>query len=208
MFRLAAIVATVASVAVIAGCAAGQHAETAEEVPVVDGVSADSGPVGIRDAGINPPSDGTNLAAGNTATLQLVLINRAQVPDQLTGVTVPSSYASSAVISISGPIEVPSATPGSTASASPSASPGASASPGGSASQAITMPGSSAVQVGYNPYGPSVTLVGLAQTLYPATNVPVMFTFRSGQTIEAVLPVKLTSSSPPAPTASVSASGG
>jgi hypothetical protein len=204
--RLIAVVASIASVLVIAGCAVGQHAETSEEVPVVDGVAGNSGPIGIRNAGVNPPSNGLNLPAGGTATLQLVIVNQGRQDDQLTSVTVPSSVASGAVISISGPAAAP--TDSGSASPSDSATPAASppASDSGTPSAAITIPADSAVQVGYDQYGPSVTLTGLTKTLYPASNIEASFTFRSGRSIDAVLPVKLTSSAPPAASVNVSPS--
>jgi copper(I)-binding protein len=68
------------------------------------------------------------------------------------------------------------------------------------------IPANSSVQVGYSDTGASITLTGVTQTLYPAQSVPVTFTFASGATITATLPVKLSASPSAAPTINVSPS--
>jgi copper(I)-binding protein len=55
--------------------------------------------------------------------------------------------------------------------------------------------------IGYGD-GPSVTLTGLTQQLYPAQAVPVTLTFGSGASVTLTLAVKLASSVPSAPVVS------
>jgi copper(I)-binding protein len=74
----------------LGGCAAGQHAQTADEIPVVDGVSAQAGSVALRAVTVAPPSE-NNYAAGADATLELVIINQGRTDDKLVGVSTPAA---------------------------------------------------------------------------------------------------------------------
>ncbi|MCW2540301.1 MAG: hypothetical protein JWN95_2026 [Frankiales bacterium] len=208
-------VAVVAAVA-LSGCAAGQDAQTANQQPAIDGVNADSGLVGIRDAAIAAPS-ATNYAAGSDAELQLTLINNGLNQDSLVAVT--STAAAAAVIGVDGPpssnqgvnvtpLESGSPSSGSSesASASPTASAGSSA-PSTPADVPIVIPGQSSVQVGVSIVGPSAVLTGLAKPLFPAQTVPVTFRFSSGATINVDLATRLTSGGASAPTVNISPSG-
>ncbi|HEY3632593.1 MAG TPA: hypothetical protein VGL21_16940 [Jatrophihabitantaceae bacterium] len=72
----------------LGGCAAGQHAQTANEIPVVDGVSAQAGSIALRAVTVTPPSE-NNYAAGSDATLELIIVNQGRTEDQLVGVSTP-----------------------------------------------------------------------------------------------------------------------
>lgn len=82
------VVACAAALLALAGCAAGQHAQTAEETPVVDGVAADAGPVALRAVTVAPPKTGS-WAKGGDAPLQLVIVNNSRLDDQLSSVSTP-----------------------------------------------------------------------------------------------------------------------
>ncbi len=83
---IATVAATAAAAIVLAGCGAGQKAGTADEVPVVDGVSANIGDIQVRAASVVQP-DGPSYAAGSDARLELIIINNGAQADALTGVT-------------------------------------------------------------------------------------------------------------------------
>lgn len=232
--------AAAAGLLLLTGCAAGKDAATIEQRPVADGVAADSGTLGIRNAGVLPPSSGASYRKGSEAGLQLVIVNSGTAPDKLVSVSSPS--ASSAVLSLTGSpssssesgtgsgsgsassststSESSSASSSSAASpstgssaasssASSSESPSAGTSAGSSSaggSVPITVPANNSVKIGYGSDSPSIELVGLNQDLFPAQVVDVTFTFASGATIHAQIPVKLTTGSASAPTVDVSPS--
>jgi copper(I)-binding protein len=210
-------VAIVAALGVLTGCAAGQQAQTAHETPSIDGVNADSGLLGIRAAGIAAPEIAAIHPAGSSVDLQLVIVNNGEATDTLTQVSSPG--AGPALIGLNGPVGTGQASPTGSASAGPSAtvSGSASATPSASASSPTASPTSSTgtseqvpipprglVQVGYSVTGATITLTKLAAPIGPSQILPVTFTFASGTTITADLPVKLTSSPAPAPTVNVS----
>ena len=229
--------AAAAGLLLLTGCAAGKDAATIQQRPVTDGIAADSGTLGIRNAGVLPPDSGASYSKGSNAGLELVIVNNGTAPDKL--VSVSSSSASSAVLSLTGSSSSSSdsssasssATSSESSSASSSTSAGASgsststggASPSesssssstgsvspsessssGGASVPITVPANNSVKIGYGSDSPSIELVGLNQDLFPAQVVDVTFTFASGATIQAQIPVKLTTGSVSAPSVQVS----
>lgn len=90
--RRIVIAVAVAAGALLAlgGCAAGQHAQTAEETPVVDGVAGNAGPIALRALTVAPPTN-NSFPKGGEATLQLVIVNQSLQPDQLARVTTPAA---------------------------------------------------------------------------------------------------------------------
>lgn len=225
--KLVAVAAVAAAGALmLAGCAAGQQAQTAQVTPVIDGVNATSGTLGIRDAGIAAPDSSPSYATGGSATLQLDIVNTGTAADTLTTVSSPaagsavigaassssaassgSSDSVSATASASGASSSASAAPtASSAATSGSASPSSSASsgPAGGKSVALQIPALTSVPVGYDTNNATITLSNLTAALYPSQTVTVTFTFASGATITANLPVKQTTGSVSAPTVDVS----
>jgi copper(I)-binding protein len=217
------IAAAASGVVLLAGCAAGKDAQTVEQKPAIDGVSADSATLGIRDAGVATPETGTSYPVGSDAPLQLYLVNNGTADDKLTAVS--SDASASALLTLTGPPGTSSTSTSASASesASPSASGSASAtgsaSTSGSASGSaapsaaatsvpIPIPANSSVPVGYSAIGPTIILQHLSKQLFTSQTVQVTFTFASGATITAALPVKLTSGAPSAPTVDVSPTGG
>lgn len=177
-------VAVAAASLVLAGCAAGQHAQTVSQVGSVDGVSADSGTVGIRAAGLATPSDGKSWAAGADVPLELVLINNGTKDDTLTGITSDSA----ADTAVSGkPIDLPAA---------------------GSSDPVLTSPlvigAGKSVHVGLGVADAEIMLRGIKTALFPSQTVPVTFVFKSGAKIDATLAVKLSEGGKTDPTLSVS----
>jgi copper(I)-binding protein len=188
----------IAGSALLAGCAVGQHAATVQKVPMVDGVSADQGPIGIRAAGIAPP-ESNNYQAGKDAPLQMVIVNNGTKDDQLTEVSTPA--AKSVLLSPSGARSAAS-------SSEPSPSSSGSEPPLTSQSSPIPIPAGSSVKIGYSAADPSVILTGLTTDLYPGQSIPMSFTFASGAVITTHLAVKLTTGENSAPTIPIAPSEG
>lgn len=182
-----AATAVLASAFLLTGCAAGEHAQTGNEVPVVDGVTASAGPIDIRAAGITAPQSGSGYAAGSDVTVKLVLVNTGNATVALRSVSSPG--AQQGTLGINGPAD--------TANTSASGGQGAT----------IAIPSNGSVQVGYSTLGPTVTLVHLAQPLYPSQTLPVTFNFSDGSTVTATLAVQLTSGANDAPTVDIAPPG-
>jgi copper(I)-binding protein len=108
----------------LAGCGAGQIAQTAQQRPTVDGQQAQAGPIAIRDAALEYPTSGV-YERGADARLRMVVVNTGIASDALTSVT--STAAPDVTI-----------TAGTSAAATGSASPAPSASDTGSASGSAT----------------------------------------------------------------------
>jgi copper(I)-binding protein len=163
--RVAALAA--GALLVLGGCAAGQDAQTAEETPVVDGVSANVGDIALRAVAVAPPPNNSH-AKGSDATLQLVIVNGGSTDDQLTGV---STLAATQVRMFA---NAQAASPGAT-----SASPGAtSASPGSPTTiSRVNLPAGLAVPFGYSPDQPVIQLHDLTEQLFPAQTIQLTFQF-------------------------------
>jgi copper(I)-binding protein len=164
--RVAALAAG-ALLLVLGGCAAGQDAQTAEETPVVDGVSANVGDIALRAVAVAPPPNNSH-AKGSDATLQLVIVNGGSTDDQLTGV---STLAATQVRMFA---NAQAASPGVT-----SALPGAtSASPGSPTTiSRVNLPAGLAVPFGYSPDQPVIQLHDLTEQLFPAQTIQLTFQF-------------------------------
>jgi hypothetical protein len=76
----------------MAGCGAGQIAQTAEEVPVVNGASGEAGPLAVRNAQLAFPAtpDGV-YRRGSDAPVLLAIVNSGQTDDRLVSATSPVS---------------------------------------------------------------------------------------------------------------------
>lgn len=84
------VAAAASALFALAGCATGQHAQTAAEVPAIDGVGAQIGSIALRAVTVAPPAE-NNYAAGTDADLQLVIVNQGATDDKLVGVTTPAA---------------------------------------------------------------------------------------------------------------------
>jgi copper(I)-binding protein len=213
------LTAAAASAILLAGCAVGQQAQTAVQPAAVDGVEAISGTLQITNAGILPPENSASYTVGESAPLQLLLVNNGAKADELVQVSTPN--ASSVILS---PGALPPAdglaapsTPSHLAlSSSPAASTpvtptqGAETPSGATNSPTTALPNlpieitaGSAVRVGFEPSGTSILLSKLITPPIPGQSVPITFRFASGAEIVTKLAVKLSEGEHPAPTVSV-----
>jgi copper(I)-binding protein len=151
----------------LAGCGAGQVAQTAQQRPTVDGQGAQVGPIAIRYAALEYPTSGV-YEQGSTARLRMVVVNTGDQSDTLTSVrsnvspdvTISQGTSPAATGSASA---APSLSPSPTGSASFSPSP----TPGGTASGTPTgqaEPPQSSVSAGSGApsQGPSASASGSA----------------------------------------------
>lgn len=86
--RLGLGIAATAAV-LLSGCAAGQHAATANELPGIDGTEADAGTMAVRAIAFAPPS-GDSYSKGTDVPLEFVLVNTGRVEDKLLSVSSPN----------------------------------------------------------------------------------------------------------------------
>lgn len=122
----------------VAGCAAGQQAQTAEQYPTVDGANGEVGSLALRNVALIYPENGV-YRKGSTARLRLLIANTGNRTDTLTEVR--TEVAGEAVLvanaspspTASSPSSSDTLTP--TATASSTASSTASGTPSGTASQ-------------------------------------------------------------------------
>jgi copper(I)-binding protein len=184
---------------------------------VVDGVSANAGPIALRGVTVAAPTDGS-YPKGSDATLQLVIVNDSTSADKLVGVTSPvatevrlfASAADASLAAESGSAATPSSSgssvpsspvPGSSAPASSapgSSVPGSSVpgetTPGGTAPatvESINLPGGRAQSIGYTPDLPVIQLHALTQQLFPAQTLPITFQFANAGSVTFTIAVHL-----------------
>ncbi|MGI8868404.1 MAG: copper chaperone PCu(A)C [Mycobacteriales bacterium] len=93
--RRAIVAATAAAASLVAGCATGQIAETAEIVPAVAGSSGTIGNIALRDVGVAPPPK-QHYARGESARLTFTVVNSGTEADTL--VRVSAALASSVTV--------------------------------------------------------------------------------------------------------------
>ncbi|HEY7049978.1 MAG TPA: hypothetical protein VH373_22375 [Jatrophihabitantaceae bacterium] len=218
---------TAGALLALGGCAAGQHAQTAAEVPAVDGVTANAGPIALRAVTVAPPDD-KSYPAGGDATLQLVIVNDSKADDRLVGVSTPAATEGRFFANTADATFVPSAAPattsgsatgtgtatsGATGTGSPTgtgtstATEGATSSPGTPAAAPtipyIRLPAGQAVSIGYTPDLPVIQLHGLAKELFPAQTIPITFRFASAGSVTFVIAVHLAPGPPSTPSVDV-----
>lgn len=89
------LVAVVSAIVLImvGGCAAGQIAETAEEVPAVNGNEGGVGPIQLRNVTLAFPPGGV-YRAGSDARVEFAVVNEANKPDRLVSVSSPAARGS------------------------------------------------------------------------------------------------------------------
>lgn len=172
MKRRAAVVAklvlgliVLTGAAALSGCGAGAVSQTADQASAVNGAQGRAGSIDIRDATIAFAGQGNTDAvyrAGQTAELNLTLVNGGATADRLVKVSSPDAESGQiqgdAVIGADRAIQV-----GNT-----------NASSGSVALADRTI---------------SITLVGLKRDIQPGLKYPVEFTFERGGTVTLELPV-------------------
>lgn len=99
---LVPVVAVMAAALALSGCAAGQIAQTANQVAAIDGANGTVGQLGVRNALLATPT-GSDYAKGADAPLQLWVSNAGLQTDTLSSVSTPAA----ASVQISGTATVP-----------------------------------------------------------------------------------------------------
>lgn len=202
--RVAVAALVAAGVTLLTGCHAGQQAQTAEQIPTIDGNFAQVGDLALRDITIEYPEKGS-WPQGGDARVEMVVVNEARRSDTLvsvrseaaSGAELSATPAGTATPTASGepqPSETPSGTASPTASptGSPSGTPSGSGSPSGTPSGSgtptasptpeeevattIAIPG--AGLVAFRADGPEILLTGLTRLLRPGQVVPITFVFQ------------------------------
>jgi copper(I)-binding protein len=191
----------VGSCLLIAGCAAGQRAQTAVAVPVIDGVEANVGALNLRAVTVLTP-DGGSYAKGGNASLQLYIVNNGAV-DHL--VSVSSTAAKSATVSENKLAAIQAAELASipSASASDTSSASASASAPAASGFSIALAAGETTAIGATATQPQITLLGLTAPLYPAMSIPITFTFANAGSVTIPVSVHLSTGGVDAPTLAV-----
>jgi copper(I)-binding protein len=195
----------------LTGCAAGQDAQTANVVPVVDGVTANAGPVALRAVTVTAPTDGS-FAPGSDAALQLVIVNDGQSADRLVGVTTPQAdqvrfYRNGIDAGTASSESSTSESPSSISSETPSRTPSSSA-PADLSIDSISLPPSRAISIGYSSNLPVIQLHGIKSQLFPAMAFPITFQFASAGSVTFSVAVHLTTGAPSTPTVDISPTDG
>jgi len=214
--RVAAAVAVGVTALLATACSAGQTAQTSRERSTVDGATADAGDIALRDIALAYPESG-RYAAGESAPLQLKVVNTGTTPDSLisirsdvapavelqpapsgsatpTGATTPSATptASGTPSGSAGATPTGTATGSTSGSASPSGSAGASATPTETASatlQQTPVPIPPGTLVAFDEDAATARLVGLTRELLPGEIVMITFTFAKAGSVSVPVPV-------------------
>ena len=183
------------SVALVAGltsCAAGQQAQTTKVYSSIDGINANIGAMALRDVGISAPPSLSGYAAKGTAALTMAIANQGPGADQLTSVSSPAATS----VKITPPAG--------------GAAPAASSAPAGgtpAGGTIIAVPPQGLVQVGSGQGSARIALSGLTAPLISGQVIAVTFTFRNAGTKTIQLPVRLPADYTGGETISVSPSG-
>lgn len=170
-------------------CAAGKEAQTAEEIPAIDGTSASVGQIRLDMFALNAPGDdATSHAVGSDVRVRLVLTNDSMKPDTLTDVSTPAAagwaiYNSSAEAEqVEAADEADSGgTAGTTAPTAP---------PSGATS--VKVPAGKSVGFDTPSSSKVMLLLNLSKKLYPGMSVPITVTFSHSGSKTIVVPVQLT----------------
>ncbi len=95
--RRLAPVAGLAAALLLAGCGAGQSAQTYHEKATADATNVNVGAIAVRNLAVTAPDSGTVLTRGSDAPVTVTLVNSGTDPDTLVSVTSPAA-ASVAVV--------------------------------------------------------------------------------------------------------------
>jgi periplasmic copper chaperone A len=181
-----ALLAALAVLVFVAGCAAGQRAPSSSEISTIDGVNANIGSMQVRNLGLAAPPTTSGYAVGDSAQLVFAMVNTGARDDQLTSVTSP--VASSATSTSVSPVASPTT---SAARAQPRAFVPISVQPG------------ELVPVGYGSPAATVTLVGLTKPLISGQTLVVTLGFRNAGTRTIRITVRLGEGAISTPTVNV-----
>lgn len=197
----------IAAIVGLAGCSAGQLAETSQIRSAVDGVAGNVGDISVRDASFAAPT-GNSYDAGASLPLNLTVVNGSLAPDEITAATVegqpaeirgatdsgtsasgdPSSSAAPSTSSSAQPSGSNSSTSASNvgaASASPSM--GASVAPAGPLpASTIALPAQKLVSIGEDA---TIVLPQSPKQYYPSQLISVTITFKNAGVLSLMVPI-------------------
>lgn len=215
--------AAVACVAVVGltGCAAGQHAQTAKEISVVDGVNADVGSIALRNIGLAAPTSPTYQIGGDAQLVLAIINNSTTSTDDLTSVSTKVAATTSSTLP-GQTVETPGSTEsssseGTTASSGGTTDNGTDSSTGAAPSttppielpfEPITVPAGELVAVGYGETNfATITLHGLTEALASGQTLSVTFTFTHAGSVTVTIGVRLAQGDTGGPTIDIAPSG-
>jgi copper(I)-binding protein len=169
-----------------AGCAAGQHAATAQELPAIDAANgANVGNLQLRALAVEAPATGTSYPKGSDAYLMLTIVNTGRSNDTLTGVSTPAAAGWAAY---------PSTTAAAFAAAASSTSPSsAPTSPPSGAQTKVVIPAQTSVGFSVPTTQQVLLLSNLTSPLYTAQSIKITFTFTDAGSVTIAVPVQLSS---------------
>jgi len=159
-------------------CGAGQIVQSAHQRSAVDGTRGSIGEVEVQNATVVAPK-ADFWEKGSEIQLDLTIVNRSLVPDELESVTYGGAEA---VLASTG-------TPADGSAAATAAAPTSSAAPSTSAapvSAPFTLPAQSAFDV---PRDGTITIDKTTQDLYPSASIELEFTFKNAGTLTMEVPV-------------------
>jgi copper(I)-binding protein len=183
------LLAALAALVFVAGCAAGQRAPSSSEISTIDGVNANVGSMQVRNLGLAAPPTDAGYAVGDSARLVFAMVNTGPREDQLISVTSPAAGSAT-----SNPIGA-AATSATGARSQPHAFTPISAAPG------------ELVPVGYGSPAASVTLQSLTKPLISGQTLIVTLGFRDAGTRTIQIPVRLSEGASSTPTVNVAPPG-
>ncbi|WP_219420026.1 copper chaperone PCu(A)C [Pseudonocardia nigra] len=190
----AAVIGAMIGAVALAGCSAGQVAQTSGQVDAVAGASAESGQILLRNTRIEFAGEVEGAAVhprGGDAPLQMRIVNTGGTADRL--VSVSSPVASSVEVTgvdevqggqaleVDGEPPAPPAAPAATGSAEPTPAAGEAARPTGT-------PATSA-PAGEETDETHIVLTGLREDIQAGITYPVVFTFERAGEIRVEVPV-------------------
>lgn len=181
--RRIGIAIAVAAALLTSACAAGQHAQTADEKPTIDGTNASVGLIDLRGLAIETP---TTLAynPGSAMPLKVVIVNNAQQPDQLTSITSPDikGWAAYATTADADAVLNPGSGSSSTAPAAPD--------------KTVTIDGNGRMGYATPEATGALLLLGAKKLINAADTIPVTFTFANAGQVTVQVPVALSNAAP------------
>jgi copper(I)-binding protein len=167
----------VAAALLSSACAAGQHAQTADEKATLDGTDVSIGSIDLRALAVEPPVT-NDYAPGSSPALKLVIVNSGATDDRLTGITSPLIGGWGAFTSKSAAAAAANPDPAATSAPRPIHS--------------VTIPHGSRVSWGTPGAAGSLLLLDTKQTIYPGTDISLTFSFANAGTKTFSVPVQLT----------------
>jgi copper(I)-binding protein len=192
----------VCAAALTSACAAGKHAQTADETPAIDGATAQIGTMELHGFALLPPTSTTLHPVGSDVRVQVTLVNAGDALDTLTGISTSaasgwgvyrSSADATAVQQAANTQSAPAAGPSGAAGASPSSGLAAGApTPPPVGATSIAVPAGQSVAFDTPSSTKVLMLLNLTKKLYPGTSIPIKVTFAHAGSKTITVPVQLT----------------